>query len=77
MFKQRKHKNFNYKPRFSQENQTDSSLGDDSETKDFISKWKQSKNTKVTSRGTISMKFLILVLVLLLVCMYLLEKKFI
>ena len=77
MFKQRTHKNFNYKPRFSKENHKESSLSDDSDSKDFVSKWKQSKSTKVTSRGAISMKILILILMLLLICMYLLETKFV
>lgn len=76
MFKQRKHKRFNYKPRFSKESQTDSSLESNSNTKDFVSKWKQSTGTKVKTRGAMSMKVLILILVLLLICMYLLEKKY-
>ena len=76
MFKQRKHRTFNYQPRFSKENQTDSSLGNNSDTKDFVSKWKQSKGTKVKTRGAMSMKVLIMILVLLLICMYLLEKKY-
>ncbi|MEP3837887.1 MAG: hypothetical protein ABJM36_09575 [Algibacter sp.] len=76
MFKQRKHKTFNYQPRFSKENQTDSSLDNNSDTKEFVSKWKREKSTKIKTRGAMSMKVLILVLVLLLICMYLLEKKY-
>ncbi|WP_396603245.1 hypothetical protein [Algibacter sp. R77976] len=76
MFKQRKHKTFNYQPRFSKESQTDSSSDNNSNTKDFVSKWKQSSGTKVKTRGAMSMKVLIFVLVLLLICMYLLEKKY-
>ncbi len=76
MFKQRKHKIFNYQSRFSKEDQTDSSLDNNSDTKGFVSKWQQSKGTKVKPRATISMKVLILILVLLLICMYVLEKKY-
>ncbi|SFC80634.1 hypothetical protein [Algibacter pectinivorans] len=76
MFKQRKHKTFNYQPRFSKENQADSSLENNSNTKEFVSKWKREKSTKVKTGGAMSMKVLILVLVLLLICMYLLEKKY-
>ncbi|WP_298339061.1 hypothetical protein [uncultured Algibacter sp.] len=76
MFKQRKHRTFNYQSRFSKENQTDSSLNDNADTKDFVSKWKQSKGTKVKARGAMSMKVLIMILVLLLICMYVLEKKY-
>ena len=76
MFKQRKHKTFNYKPRFSKESQTDSSLENNSDTNDFVLKWQQSKGTKVKPRRAMSMKVLILILVLLLICMYVLEKKY-
>lgn len=76
MFKQRKHKTFNYQSRFSKESQTDSSSDNNINTKDFVSKWQQSKGTKVKPRGVMSMKVLILILVLLLICMYLLEKKY-
>ena len=76
MFKQRKHKKFNYQSRLSKESQTDSSLDNNSDTKDFVSKWRQSKGTKVKTKGAMSIKVLILILVLLLICMYLLEKKY-
>ena len=76
MFKQLKHKTFNYQARFSKESQTDSSLDNNSDTKDFVSKWQKSKGTKVKPRGAVSMKVLILILVLLLICMYVLEKKY-
>jgi hypothetical protein len=76
LFKQRKHKTFNYKPRLSKESQTDSSLENNSDTKNFVSKWQQSKSAKVKTRGVMSMKVLILILVLLLICMYVLEKKY-
>jgi hypothetical protein len=76
LFKQRKHKTFNYQSRFSKESQTDSSLDNNSNTKEFISKWQKNKSTKVKTRGAMSMKVLMLFLVLLLICMYLLEKKY-
>ncbi|GAA4948180.1 hypothetical protein GCM10023314_21860 [Algibacter agarivorans] len=76
MFKQRKNKNFNYQSRFSKESQTDSSLDDDSKTKDFISKWRRKSGSKPKTRAAMPIRTLILILVLLLICMYLLEKKY-
>lgn len=76
MFKQRKHKKFNYQSRFLKESQADSSLDSNSDTKNFVSKWKQNKGGKVKTRGAMSMTVLIFILVLLLICMYLLEKKY-
>ncbi|WNH09377.1 hypothetical protein [Thalassobellus suaedae] len=73
MFKQRKNKSFNYRPRFSKEEDVNSNL-EKSNEKDFASKWKQGSKRKV--RGTLSVGTLIFVLVLLLICMYLLEKKY-
>ena len=75
MFKQRKHKTFNYQPRFSKENETDSNLEEDSE-KEFVSKWKRERGTKTKMGLTMSIRTLILVLVLLLICMYILDSKF-
>lgn len=76
LFKQRKNKTFNYRPRFSQESEQDSSTNK-SETKDFISKWKNDRgNSKRKVGFGMSIRTLILVLVLLLICMYLLENKF-
>lgn len=76
MFKQRKHKTFNYKPRFSNENDEDSGL-EESKTGDFISKWKQERDNKKRKVGFgMSIRTLILVLVLLLICMYILDSKF-
>lgn len=72
MFKQRKHKTFNYQTRLSKESQADNS----SDAKDFVSKWQQSKDIKVKPRGAMSVKVLILILVLLLICMYVLDKKY-
>lgn len=76
MFKQRKNKTFKYKPRFSKENQTDLDLDDKSDTKGFISKWQRQSENKIRVKGTLPVKTLILVLVLLLLCMYVLEKKY-
>ena len=76
LFKPRKHKTFNYQPRFSNKNREDSVLNDENETTDFVSKWRESKGQKPKSRGVMPIKTLILVLILLLICMYLLEKKY-
>lgn len=76
LFKQRKHKTFNYKPRFSNENQGDSNNNGVSEREGFVDKWKAKNNTNRKVRGVMSFKALIFILVLLLICMYLLEKKY-
>ncbi|WP_298534376.1 hypothetical protein [uncultured Algibacter sp.] len=76
MFQQRKHKTFNYQPRFSKENKVDSSLNKDSKSKEFISKWRKRAGSKPKTRGAMRMRTLILFLVLLLICMYLLERKY-
>ncbi|MFD1163755.1 MULTISPECIES: hypothetical protein [Hwangdonia] len=75
MFKQRKHKTFNYQPRFSKENKADSDVEEPS-TKDFVSKWKRERSTKTKMGLSMSIRTLILVLVLLLICMYILDSKF-
>ncbi|AUP78356.1 hypothetical protein [Flavivirga eckloniae] len=75
MFKQRKNKAFNYQPRFSNENENDSSSSDTGTT-DFVSKWKEVRGNKRKVRGGMSFKMLVLVLVLLLICMYILDSKF-
>ncbi|MFI1772495.1 hypothetical protein [Thalassobellus citreus] len=72
LFKQRKNKSFNYQSRFSKE-EGNSNL-ETSNEKDFASKWKQNNKRKVGA--SMSMRTLIFVLVLLLICMYLLEKKY-
>ncbi|GAL63898.1 hypothetical protein [Algibacter] len=76
MFKQRKHRSFNYQSRFSEEKKADSGLNKDSNTKDYISQWKENRAGKRKVRGAMPVKSLILFLVLLLICMYLLEKKY-
>ncbi|MEW4924968.1 hypothetical protein [Algibacter sp. 2305UL17-15] len=74
MFKQRKHKTFTYKSRLSKENDE---LKDGDETKDFASRWRKAQTgDKRKLRGGMSMTFLILALVLLLICMYLIEKNY-
>ncbi|GAA3575478.1 hypothetical protein [Snuella lapsa] len=76
MFKQRKNKTFDYKPRFSQDPETDSKEGR-LKDEDFISKWKRAREAnKSKVRGVMPIRTLILLLVLLLICMYLLETKF-
>lgn len=75
MFKQRKHKRFNYQPRFSKENQTGSEINETSD-KDFISRWKETRDGKRTVKGVLPVRTLILALVLLLILMYVLEKKY-
>lgn len=74
MFKQRKHKTFNYKPRFSKDNKI---LEDEREYSSFVSKWKNENSSKRKIKAGMSIKVLILALVLLLICMYVLEKKYI
>tara|TARA_R110002049_G_scaffold217220_2_gene388638 strand:- start:124 stop:345 length:222 start_codon:yes stop_codon:yes gene_type:complete len=72
LFKQRKNKSFNYRPRFSKD-EVNSNL-ETSNEKNFASKWQQEGKCKVGA--SMSMRTLIFVLVLLLICMYLLEKKY-
>jgi len=76
LFQQRKHKTFNYQSRFTKENNVDSNLNEKTDTKDYISKWKESRTGKRKVRAALPVKTLILFLVLLLICMYLLEKKY-
>ena len=76
MFKQRKHKTFNYKPRFIKKQEGESELGSSKET-DFVSKWKAAQSSgKRRFRDGLKLSTLILLLVLLLLCMYWLEKKY-
>lgn len=73
LFKQRKNKTFNYQSRFPKDNEVDSYL-ETSKRKDFIAKWQ--RNNKSKGKSVMNMRTLILILVLLLICMYLLEKKY-
>jgi hypothetical protein len=72
LFKQRKHKTFNYKPRFSQD-QESNPLNESKDKPDFVSRWKVGRSRK--RRGGMSMRTLIIVLVLLLICMFILDSK--
>ncbi len=75
LFKQRKHKTFNYKPRLSEEKDVNSN-SDESVSNAFILKWKRERESSRKAKGGMTIRTLILVLVLLLICMYLLESKF-
>lgn len=74
LFKQRKHKTFNYQPRFSKENETDSNLEERTE-KEFVSRWKDKRGSNRKVGLGMSIRTLILVLVLLLICIFWLESK--
>ncbi|WP_299555592.1 hypothetical protein [Seonamhaeicola sp.] len=75
MFKQRKNKRFNYQPRFSKEDQTHAD-SEESPEKEFISRWKATREGKRKVKGVMPIRTLILALVLLLILMYVLEKKY-
>lgn len=77
MFNQRKNKTFNPRLRFSQENKQDPSPEDDSKSKGFVSKWRLQSGNKVRMKGVFPIRTLILALVLLLLCMYVIEKNYI
>ncbi|TJY36269.1 hypothetical protein [Pontimicrobium aquaticum] len=73
MFKQRKNKKFNYKPRFSKESQ----LEEHSKGHNLASKWQKQRDASLgKGRRGFPMRTLIIILVLLLICMYVLENKF-
>ena len=76
LFKLRKHKTFNYQPRFSEDNTSNSSKNPEEIKKDFISKWKRQSGNKVQIKSVLPLRTLILFLVLLLICMYVLEKRY-
>ena len=76
MFGQRKNKTFNYKPKFSKKDQIDFDSGGNSQSKEFITKWRQQTGNKVRMKGILPARTLILLLVLLLICMYLIEKNY-
>ncbi|MBU3822626.1 hypothetical protein KO566_11170 [Flavobacteriaceae bacterium XHP0103] len=76
MFNRRENRTFNYTPRFSGEKDADGK-NEDAEKPDFVSKWKANSHLgKRKVKGAMSMRVLILILVLLLICMYVLESKF-
>ncbi len=74
MLGQRKHKTFNYKPRFSKAVQD--KTAPKKEEKAFATKWRQQTGHKVQLKGILPVRTLILLLVLLLLCMYVLEKNY-
>jgi hypothetical protein len=76
VFNLRKNKSFSYKSRFPKETDSDANQVTD-EGSDFVAKWKQSSHVnKRKIKGGFSMKILLLILVLLLICMYILENKY-
>lgn len=75
LFKPRQNKTFNYQSAFSKEKESDTNL-EDSKSKEFASKWKRNTARSRKVKGAMPIRTLAIVLVLLLICMYLLEKKF-
>ena len=74
MFKQKKNKKFNYKPRFSENKEV---LDDEASNKnDFKSKWRRETGHKVKIKSVLPIRTIILLLILLLLCMYVLEKNY-
>jgi len=74
LLKQRKNKTFNYKSRFS--NQKNNKV-EDSHSSRFTSKWQKEREVNLgKSKRGFSLVTLILILVLLLICLYVLEIKF-
>ncbi|WP_445734851.1 hypothetical protein [Mariniflexile sp.] len=75
MLNPNKNRTFKHRSVSSKENEKDA---DSNEAKkmDFISKWKRNSERSVKVKGVMSARTLIIVLVLLLICMYLLDKKY-
>ena len=77
MIKQRKHKTFNYKPRFSNQNNSKEGSDENSKSKNFASKWQREREGNlVKGKRGFSLVTLILILVLLLIGMYVLENRY-
>lgn len=76
MFKQRRHRTFNYQRRFSKENQVESNSDNKNDTRGFVSKWKAQRAIKSKAHSSKPLRILILILLLLLICMYFLDKKY-
>jgi hypothetical protein len=77
LFKQRKPKRFNYKPRYSKSDGASTSEEEDSRKSEFVSKWQSLRETTQRKGFKLfSLPILVLILVLLLICMYVLEIKF-
>ncbi|GAA4280914.1 hypothetical protein [Gaetbulibacter aestuarii] len=78
MFKQRKPRRFNYQPKFSQENQARTADGEaEDDNKAFLRQWREERRARRKSRPMFSMRTLLIVLVLLLICIYMLQHKYI
>lgn len=75
LFKSHKNKTFKYQSPFSNKNGNEEDL-DDAKKIDFVSKWKRQSEKSRKVKGVMPIRTLIIVLVLLLICMYLLEKKY-
>lgn len=78
MFRQRKPRHFNYQPRFSQENQEETVDGDkEHDDRAFLRQWREERRARRKTRPMFSMRTLLIVLVLLLICIYVLQQKYI
>ncbi len=75
MFGQRKHKTFNYKPKYAKRKE-EASTEEETASQAFAKKWRQQTGHKVRMKGLLPVRTLILLLVLLLICMYVLEKNY-
>lgn len=77
MLNQRKNKSFNYKSKFSKEANSELSQVNTDNTKDFVSKWRHAShlNKRKVNRG-MPITMLLVILVLLLICLYVLDKKY-
>ena len=75
MLNQRKNKTFNFQSSFSKGKESDTNL-EDSNSNDFSSKWKRNSQRSRKVKGAMPIRSLIIILVLLLIFMYLLEKKY-
>lgn len=70
-----KNRTFNYQSAFSKEKEQDNNL-EDTNREHFTSKWKRHSKRNRKVKGTMPIRTLVLFLVLLLLVMYVLEKKF-
>jgi len=73
LFKQRKNKTFNYQLRYSKTEEANSES--EISQKSLSSQWKRANVSK--AKSAFSLRALIIILVLILICMYLLESKYI
>lgn len=75
LFKSRKNKTFNYQSAFSKEKESGGDL-ESSRNHELADKWKRNSERSRKVKGAMPIKMIIIILVLLLVGMYLLEKKY-